>query len=100
VLDKDDNKDWFPLTAERWGAPVNRNALVAAALGVRRHAGTETLTVASTVAGTCVCKAVHVEPGNIHLSTNKDTFQTFFDTKSHFLDPNFTTSAWSYTQNQ
>lgn len=42
-----------------------------ASLGVRCHAGAETLAVASAAAGTCVCQAVHVEPGDIHLDVEK-----------------------------
>lgn len=71
--DKENNHNLpvFWLTAQRRGAPVDGNALVAAALGVRRHAGAETLAVASTTAGARVCQAVHVEPGDIHLKQNK-----------------------------
>lgn len=43
-----------------------------ASLGVRCHAGAETLTVASTTAGTGVRQAVHVEPGDIHLNIKKN----------------------------
>lgn len=58
------------LTAERGRAPVDRNALMAAAPCVRRHAGAETLAVAATAAGACVSEAVCVEPGDIHLRTH------------------------------
>lgn len=57
------------LTAQRGRAPVHRNALVAAALGVGRHAGAETLTVAAPAAGAGVGQTVHVEPGDVHLET-------------------------------
>lgn len=40
---------------------------MAAALGIRRHAGAEALAVTATVAGARVSQAVHVEPGDIHL---------------------------------
>lgn len=43
-----------------------------ASLGICCHAGAETLTVASTAAGTCVRQAVHVEPGYIHLNIKKN----------------------------
>lgn len=56
---------------------------MAAALGVRRHAGAETLTVAAAAAGARVCQAVHVEPGNIHLSTEKNKhFSAFTKNKT------------------
>lgn len=75
------------LTAKRGGAPVNGNALVAAAVGVCCHAGAETLTVASSAAGACVGEAVHVEPGNIHLSRKEktNTLQRFIKNKNDSL---------------
>lgn len=58
---------YFGLTAQRRRAPVHRDALVAAALRVRRHAGAEALAVAPPAAGARVSQAVHVEPGDVHL---------------------------------
>lgn len=44
---------------------------MAAALGVRRYAGAETLTVTAAAAGARVCQTVHVEPGDVHLKDLK-----------------------------
>jgi len=61
------------LTAQGRGAPVDRHAVVAAALAVRRHAGAEALAVAALAAGAGIGQAVHVEPGDVHLSSGGDT---------------------------
>lgn len=51
--------------------PVDRNTLVAAALGVFHHAGAKTVIITFMAAGVSVYKAVHVEPCNIPLNTMK-----------------------------
>lgn len=62
------------LTAECGGPPVDGDPLEAAALGIGRDAGAETLTVPSSAAGAGVGHTVHVEPRHVHLSLWIDGF--------------------------
>lgn len=50
---------------------------MAAALGVRRHACAETLTVTAAVASARVGKTVCVEPSDIHLKFNNERKHNF-----------------------